>query len=289
MQTKLTAAERLKDLRVSDRKLTLEELAEQTGLSRSALSNYEKDGGAEISPYAVTRLAKFYGVSSDYLLGLTENKNHPNTALSELHLSDSAIDILTSGTLNPRLLSELICHPAFRRFLIDTEICVDRIADMRLKDMNLILNQTRQTILDRYHPREDDLPLRTLELAQLNDEMFYSHVLHSDLDVIVRDIRAAHEQDLTTAEDQTPAEATKADMALVLNEALNYEGTIDEKRAVMICRSLKINYDKLTEEEQSVFARVCKKSPIFANFLSQRGKGVPMTHGQGKKRSRHSK
>ena len=52
MQTKLTMAERLKDLRVSDKKLTLEELAEQTGLSKSALGNYEKDGSTEVSPYA---------------------------------------------------------------------------------------------------------------------------------------------------------------------------------------------------------------------------------------------
>ena len=39
MQPKLTVQERLKDLRVVDFDLTLEELAERTGLSRSALGN----------------------------------------------------------------------------------------------------------------------------------------------------------------------------------------------------------------------------------------------------------
>ena len=37
MYVQLTMAERLKDLRVIDKKLTLEQLAEQTGLSKSAL------------------------------------------------------------------------------------------------------------------------------------------------------------------------------------------------------------------------------------------------------------
>ena len=42
MQVKLTIQERLKDLRV-ERGLTLEQLAEQTGLSKSALGSYETE------------------------------------------------------------------------------------------------------------------------------------------------------------------------------------------------------------------------------------------------------
>ena len=99
MQPKLTVQERLKDLRVVDFDLTLEELAERTGLSRSALGKYESDENAkDISPFAILTLAKFYGVSTDYLLGLTENKNHPNTELNALHLSDDTITVLTSTT-----------------------------------------------------------------------------------------------------------------------------------------------------------------------------------------------
>ena len=42
MYTKLSISERLKDLRVVDKHLTLEQLAQQTGLSKSALSKYER-------------------------------------------------------------------------------------------------------------------------------------------------------------------------------------------------------------------------------------------------------
>ena len=42
MQVKLTIGERLKDLRV-ERKLTLEQLSAEVGISKSALGKYESD------------------------------------------------------------------------------------------------------------------------------------------------------------------------------------------------------------------------------------------------------
>ena len=91
MYVKLTIPERLKDLRV-ERGLTLEQLARETGISRSALGQYEADDYKDISPLSIVKLAEYYGVSTDYLMGVTETKNHPNTALDELHLSDEAIN-----------------------------------------------------------------------------------------------------------------------------------------------------------------------------------------------------
>ena len=53
----LTIQERLKDLRV-ERGLTLEQLAEQTHLSKSALGSYEAEDFKDISHYALIKLAK---------------------------------------------------------------------------------------------------------------------------------------------------------------------------------------------------------------------------------------
>lgn len=117
MYTKLSIPERLKDLRVVDKHLTLEQLAEQTGLSKSALGKYESDDYKDISPFAIATLAKFYGVSTDYLMGVSENKNHPNTELQALHLSDAMVELLSSGKINNRLLCELATHPNFLRLI----------------------------------------------------------------------------------------------------------------------------------------------------------------------------
>ena len=99
MQTKLTIPERLKDLRV-EQGLTLEQLAEKTGLSAAALGRYEIDDGpkavrsVDISSYALCQLAEVYGVSIDYLLGRTENKNPANTEVQALRLRDEAIEVI---------------------------------------------------------------------------------------------------------------------------------------------------------------------------------------------------
>ena len=54
----LTIQERLKDLRV-ERGLTLEQLAEQTHLSKSALGSYEGDNFKDISHYALSSWQSF--------------------------------------------------------------------------------------------------------------------------------------------------------------------------------------------------------------------------------------
>ena len=95
----LSIQERLKDLRV-ERGLTLEQLAEQTHLSKSALGSYEGDNFKDISHYALIELAKFYEVTVDYLLGRSQTKNHPNANLADLRLSDDMIELLKSGRVD---------------------------------------------------------------------------------------------------------------------------------------------------------------------------------------------
>ena len=205
MQVKLTIGERLKDLRV-ERKLILEQLSAEVGISKSALGKYESDNGKDISPYSILLLADHYGVSCDYLMGRTETKNHPNTALHELHLSDASIDVLKAGKFNHRLLSELICHKDFQRFMLDAEIYVDRIADMRVNDMNAVLEAVRQMALMKNGGKENDLHLRTLEVAQIREDEYFGNLIADDLKGILRDIRSEHRPDTMTADEVSFAE-----------------------------------------------------------------------------------
>ena len=111
-----TIQERLKDLRLNKR-LKLEELAEQTGISKSALGSYEKDDYKEINHGNLILLADFYGVSLDYLFCRTENMVEINTPLRELHLSDEMVALLKSGRINNRLLCELATIRTLSSFL----------------------------------------------------------------------------------------------------------------------------------------------------------------------------
>ena len=50
---------------------------------------------------------------------------------------------------NHRLLSEMICHKDFQRMMLDAEIYVDRIADMRITNMNAALEAVRQSVIKK--------------------------------------------------------------------------------------------------------------------------------------------
>ena len=261
MQVKLTIGERLKDLRTAQ-KLTLEQLAAEVGISKSALGKYESDNGKDISPYSILVLADYYGVSCDYLMGRTETKNHPNTALHELHLSDASIDVLRTGKFNHRLLSELICHKDFQRFMLDAEIYVDRIADMRINDMNAVLEAVRQ-------------------MAQIREDEYFGSLIADDLKGILRDIRSEHRPDTMTADEVSFAE----NMQNQLREAMNFEGSSEEKQIRAFMATIGLDYDTLTKEEFVSIISGLKKSKYLKSPISQRGK-TTMTHGKGKRKKR---
>ncbi len=244
MNIKLTIPERLKDLR-TECGLTLEQLSVATGISRAALGKYEADDFKDISPFSIAALAKFYGVSADYLMGLTEIKNHPNTELDALNLGDDAIEVLKTGRFNHRLLSELIYHKDFQRLMLDAEIYVDRIADMRINDMNAVLEAVRQMVLAKKGDGKNDLYLRTLELAQVPEEEYFGHVVADDLAGILRDIREGHKTDSTTADEPSAA----AQVQQQLQTAMNFEGSSDEKKARALLATLGIDYDAITKEQ----------------------------------------
>ena len=278
MQPKLTIQERLKDLRV-ERSLTLEQLSAETGISKSALGKYEADDFKDISPFSMVELAKFYGVSTDYLLGLTEQKNHPNTELDALDLGDDAIEVLRTGKFNHRLLSELICHKDFQRFMLDAEIYVDRIADMRVNDMNAVLEAVRQMALMKNDGEENDLHLRTLEVAQIREDEYFGSLIAGDLKDILRDIRSEHRPDTMTA-DETSLVATVQGQ---LQDAMNFEGSVEEKKAKALLATLGIDYDAITMEQFVNLIEVLKLSKHLKTPISQRGK-TTMTHGKGKRK-----
>ena len=280
MQPKLTIQERLKDLRV-ERGLTLEQLSAETGISKSALGKYEADDFKDISPFSLVALAKFYGVSTDYLLGLTERKNHPSTELDALHLDDDAIEVLRTGKFNHRLLSELICHKDFQRFMLDAEIYVDRIADMRVNDMNAVLEAVRQMALMKNGGEENDLHLRTLEVAQIREDEYFGSLIADDLKGILRDIRSEHRPDTMTADEVSFAENIQNQ----LRDAMNFEGSSEEKKAKALLATLGIDYDAITMEQFVNLIEVLKLSRHLKTPISQRGK-TTMTHGKGKRKKR---
>ena len=62
---------RIRDLR-EDRDLTQKEMAKNLNCSQQVYSNYEL-GQRDIPTYVLIKLSKFYNVSVDYILGISDN------------------------------------------------------------------------------------------------------------------------------------------------------------------------------------------------------------------------
>ena len=67
--------ERLKELR-KERNLTQDELGDAVGLQRVNISHYEK-GNRWPQVEGLIALAQYFGVTTDYLLGISDYRNYP--------------------------------------------------------------------------------------------------------------------------------------------------------------------------------------------------------------------
>ena len=190
----LSIQERLKDLRV-ERGLTLEQLAEETHLSKSALGSYEGDNLKDISHHALIQLAKFYDVTVDYLLGRSKTKNHPNADLADLRLSDDMIELLKSGRVDTSLLCELAVHPDFPRLMADLEIYVNGTALKQAQGANAIVDTMSATVIKKHNPGMSDTQLRQLITAHIDEDEFCRYVIQRDINGIALALRETHKDD----------------------------------------------------------------------------------------------
>lgn len=105
------------------------------------------------------------------------------------------IELLKSGKLNNRLLCELATHKDFRKFMVDLEIYIDRIATMHIHDINAMLKAERKAVMERAGLDDNEGNIRTLELAQVDEDDYFTHTIFEDLRPIIRDIREAHKSE----------------------------------------------------------------------------------------------
>lgn len=94
------------------RGLTAAKLAEETGISASLLSDLRRGTGREVGKNIIITLCKYFGVSSDYLLGLSDMPDRDperKAASSYLGLSEEVTNCLSvlvswqEGKLKPTL------------------------------------------------------------------------------------------------------------------------------------------------------------------------------------------
>ena len=98
--------QRIQDL-IKDRKITQAELAEKVGLSNSALSRYLQGSTKNLGDGFIIRIARYFDVSTDFLLGETDFPDRKNYDIEELELSAETAKLLytPASTVLPRWFS----------------------------------------------------------------------------------------------------------------------------------------------------------------------------------------
>lgn len=276
MKQGLTLQEKLRDLRYNSGKKSLEDVSEATGISTTALSTYENDELKDVPHTNIVTLAKYYGVTTDYLLGLTENATAPDADLRSLHIDDKTVDLLKSGSINNRLLCELITHPDFMDFLTDLEIYVDGLAGVQIQSLNAVVDVIRKRLQDNSGSSDNDKDLRLMQTSHIEDDDYFFNILHHDLDDVFKELRAMHKDDSDAAPDNLIAD----EFNKVLDD-LEREYSADEKpnKNLMnllfyyFTRELKMPRNRLTVEEVSVLEGIFLRSGRYKEQLRQMNKG----------------
>ena len=267
MHTKLTIPERLKDLRVSEKRMSLQELSDATGIPSSTLGNYEKDENIDMSLSNLITLANFYNVSTDYLLCRTELRKHKNQSVSDLRLNDDAIQILTDKKYNPRLLSELLTHENFKKFMTDLEIYIDGFNDKGIQIANAFLDVMRCKLTELGADSTDTFA-SVFDNSHIESEQYYMNILSADLKPIVADLRNTHMKDSNTASDIDYQSMVKS---IIDDFVTQIPTTVDDDTEpsndayingllLLFCKNLEMKVTQLSVEEKQTLKEIFSRS-----------------------------
>ncbi|MDE7203054.1 MAG: helix-turn-helix domain-containing protein [Lachnospiraceae bacterium] len=255
MKTKLTIQEKLKDLRV-DRSLTLEQLAAETKISKTALSSYETDELKDIPHTVIAKLAEYYGVPTDYLLGLTENIKCHSLGIQELKIDDAMAELLQSGHINNRLFCELATHPAFSKLMTDLEIYVDDLINLQIQTINSALDAVRQRLSEQFHPDNDDYYIKLLDASHIEDDDYFLNIIQNDLKAVISDIRAHHRKDTENATDINITDKINE----TFDDINNYNGNLIDLLMYYFCKEIHLPLSSLSSEEIQTMRALFQRS-----------------------------
>ncbi len=116
-------AERLRDLR-SRKGRTQDEVGKVVGKSREAVSKYEI-GEREPDLSSVATLAKYFDVSADYILGISDNSELINTNRSKPNINES---------------------PKYEKYLIDSDFVPYMKLAIKIKENNVDLTRVESYV-----------------------------------------------------------------------------------------------------------------------------------------------
>ena len=200
--------QRIQDL-IKNRKITQAELAEKVGLSNSALSRYLQGGTKNLGDGYIIRIAKYFEVSTDFLLGETDIPDRKNYDIEELGLSAESAKLLYTGKVDASVLNQLIEHPRFPQLLLLLARYRDETMIAGTNAMNQVLTFSRSLLIGqaKLHPEDTEAAreaAKDLQLLATPSVAAVTNAIQTLFMQIARDIKKNAE---STAEEKQKATA----------------------------------------------------------------------------------
>lgn len=163
-------------------------------------------------------------------------------------------------------LCEFVLHRDFKKLFADMEIYVDGIASMQIQNLNSLIEVTRNEVINKYNPGEDDPHLRILNAAIIDEDDYFLRAVQEDIARIMKDIRSEHSSDQECA----PVTSVGAELKKDLDDVANFQGSPLEKQAFLYCKRLGINYKNLSSIEFQQLMNILNKSKHMKGLMNQK-------------------
>lgn len=252
LNVRLSLHEKLRDLR-DERKLKLAEVSQETGIPLSTLQRMESDEDTRVGYQDVATLANFYQVSTDYLFGLTNHRQHRSVEIDKLGLTDAAVAVLKEQNCNPRLVSELLASSDFPALIRSIEVYIDQKIQPQINTMNTLYKLAENTLKEHGVSADDEI-LAFLSEAVVDENEYLRYRISERFNVMLCSLFDLHKKDALSDEQTDILKEYKEDIKLYI-DTKKKEG-IQRGQAVLFAKKIGLNLSCLSDEEIGIFIRV---------------------------------
>ena len=178
------------------------------------------------------------------------------------------VEILRSEKLNNRLLCEMIKHKDFWKMLSDTEIYIDSLATMQIRNLNDYVSTMRAKIQMRNQVSDTEHYIKTLRASEIKEDDYFSRLIGEDITAIAKDLKEIHKKDKETCDNHSPL----SEALDIIEEFEQATGAL-KKTLVILGHQLDMNISKMDPCDLQSFTNVIEKySNAYKRQIAGRGK-----------------
>ena len=181
-----TLREKIRDL-CKSRDISQTNLAQELGIDKSTLSRFLTEKTNKLSSDCLVAIAGYFGVSTDFLLGLTNIAVRKNYDIEALGLSASAAANLAQGRVRQDVVCQLLENPRFAELTQQIALYQQGFLASGVAAQNQFYSSMSSLLLEhgKAHPEDRDAAKEAVQQIQAFKRPIYA----DEVDSMIRSFR----------------------------------------------------------------------------------------------------